>query len=57
MTFFNYSTNRTVFAVGSLTKPSHVDVRESGVQVRPSQEEFDDAVRAMQDDPQSRTSH
>jgi hypothetical protein len=50
VTFYNYSTNRTVFAVASLAKPTLVQVTESAVQVRPSQEEFADAVLAMRDD-------
>jgi len=50
-TFYNYSTNRTVFAVGSLSKPGAVEVIESGLQLRPSQEEFNEAARALQNDP------
>lgn len=49
--FYDYSNNRTVFAIGSLARPASLEVIESGLQFRPSQEEFDEAVRAVQDDP------
>ena len=43
-TFFDYSNNRSVLAVGSLADPRRLAVSESGLQPLPSQEEFDEAV-------------
>ncbi|MGH8526673.1 MAG: hypothetical protein ACREXY_21430, partial [Gammaproteobacteria bacterium] len=51
-TFFDYTNNRTVFATGSLPKPTTLAVAESGLQPRPSQEEFDEAVRIVMKDPE-----
>jgi hypothetical protein len=51
-TFFDYTNNRTVFATGTLAKPSALAVSESGLQPRPSQEEFDEAVRIVSEDPE-----
>ena len=51
-TLFDYTNNRTVFAIGSLAKPASLELIESGQQVRPSQEEFDEAVQAVQKDPE-----
>ena len=42
--FFDYTHNRTVLATGNLAKPAALEVTESGLQPRPSQEEFDEAV-------------
>jgi Copper amine oxidase, enzyme domain len=50
-TFFDYTNNRTILATGSLAKPASVDVVESGLQFRPSQEEFDEAVQIVTGDP------
>ena len=49
-TLFDYTNNRTVFATGALAKPSALAVFESGLQPRPSQEEFDEAVRIVSED-------
>ena len=49
-TFFDYTNNRTVFATGSLPKPTTLKVAESGLQPRPSQEEFDEAVSIVMRD-------
>lgn len=43
-TFFDYTNNRTVLATGNLPRPTKLEVAESGLQPRPSQEEFDEAV-------------
>ena len=51
-TFYDYTNNRTVFAIGSLARPASLEVIESGLQFRPSQEEFDEAVQAVHDDPE-----
>jgi hypothetical protein len=50
-TFYDYTNERTVFAIGSMSMPTSLEVTESSLQLRPSDEEFDDAVRAVQDDP------
>src|SRR5688572_25984222 len=49
-TFFDYTNNRTIFAIGSLARPASLEVIESGLQFRPSQEEFEEAVRVVTDD-------
>lgn len=49
-TFYDYSNNRTVFATGSLARPSSLEVGESALQFRPSQEEFNEAVRVISED-------
>src|SRR5262245_58232918 len=43
--FFDYTNNRSVIATGALAKPRNLEVVESGFQPRPTQEEFDEAVR------------
>ena len=45
--FFDYTNNRTVVASGSLAKPAALQVTESGLQPRPSEEEFEEAVRIL----------
>ncbi len=49
--FFDYTHNRAVLATGSLSKPTTLEVIESGLQPRPSPEEFDEAVRIVSKDP------
>lgn len=49
-TFFDYTNNRTIFAVGSVAKRGVLSVSESNLQPRPTQEEFDEAVRIVMDD-------
>ncbi len=51
-TFFDYTNNRTVLATGSFPKPTTLEVTESGLQPRPSQEEFDEAVSIVRKDPE-----
>lgn len=51
-TFFDYTNNRTVFATGSLSRPATLELAESGLQPRPSQEEFDEAVSVVIKDPE-----
>jgi hypothetical protein len=51
-TFFDYTNNRTVFARGALAKPTRLDVAESGVQPRPTQEEFQEAISILKKDPE-----
>jgi hypothetical protein len=51
-TFFDYTNNRTVFARGTLAKPTTLEVTESGLQPRPSQEEFDEAVSIVKKSPE-----
>lgn len=50
--FFDYTNNRTVLATGSLPEPTTLEVVESGIQPRPSQEEFDEAVKLVMKDPE-----
>jgi len=50
-TFYDYTNNRTVFAIGSLPRAASLEVIESGLQPRPSEEEFEAAVEAVQADP------
>jgi hypothetical protein len=51
--FFDYTNNRTVFATGNLATPtSSLEVTESGLQPRPSEEEFEEAVRIIKGHPQ-----
>jgi hypothetical protein len=50
-TFYDYTNNRTIFATGSLARPASLEVVESGLQLRPSQEEFNEAVQALHDNP------
>jgi hypothetical protein len=49
-TFYDYTNNRTVFAIGNLSKATSLEVIESGLQLRPSEEEFAEAVQAVQGD-------
>lgn len=51
-TFFDYTNNRTVFATGSLPKPTTLEVVESGLQPRPSEEEFHEAVSIVMKNPE-----
>lgn len=50
-TFYDYTNNRTIFATGSFAPPHALEVSESGLQPRPSQEEFDEAVQIVREDP------
>jgi Copper amine oxidase, enzyme domain len=50
-TFYDYTNNRTVFAIGSLPRAASLEVIESGLQPRPSEEEFEAAVEAVRADP------
>src|SRR5262249_54847697 len=45
--FCDYTTERTVFATGTLARPSNLEVTESAVQPLPSEEEFDEAARLV----------
>lgn len=51
-TFFDYTNNRTVYATGSLRKPTVLEVTESGLQPRPSEEEFREAVSIVMNEPE-----
>lgn len=51
-TFFDYTNNRAVIATGNLSKPATLEVVESGLQPRPSQEEFDEAVSIVTKHPE-----
>ena len=51
-TLYDYTNSRTVFATGDVAKPSSLELSESGLQVRPSQEEFDEAVQTLYEDVQ-----
>src|SRR5262249_7172888 len=48
-TFFDYSNNRTILAIGSLAKPASLEVTESALQFPPSHEEFEEAVQALRE--------
>jgi len=50
--FFDYTNNRTVLAVGKLAKPASLQVSESALQPRPSQDEFDEAVGIVLKNPE-----
>jgi Copper amine oxidase, enzyme domain len=50
--YFDYTNNRTVLATGSLPKPTTLEVTESGLQPRPSQEEFEEAVGLVGEHPE-----
>jgi len=50
--YFDYTNNRTVLATGSVAKPAALKVTESGLHPRPSEEEFDEAVRVLMDHPE-----
>lgn len=56
VTFFDYTNNRAVIATGRLLKPTTLEVVESGLQPRPNQEEFDEAVSIVTKDPELGTS-
>jgi hypothetical protein len=43
-TFFDYTNNRSIIAIGSLRTPEKLDVTESGSQPLPNQDEFDEAA-------------
>src|SRR5215210_525971 len=49
-TFYDYTNNRTVFATGNIAGSRALEVIESGLQLPPSAEEFDEAVQILQDD-------
>ena len=49
-TFFDYTNNRAVLAVGSVATPNVLEVLESSLQPRPTPEEFDEAVRIVMED-------
>ena len=51
-TFYDYTNNRTVLATGQLARPNSLELSESGLQFRPSQEEFDEAVQTLREDPE-----
>lgn len=51
-TFFDYTNNRAVIATGTLSKPAALEVVESDLQPRPSQEEFDEAVSIVTKHPE-----
>lgn len=42
--FYDYTHNRSLIAIGSLTKPAAATIEESGLQPLPNEEEFDEAV-------------
>jgi len=50
-TFFDYTNNRTLLAIGNVAQPSALDITESGLQFRPSDEEFAEAVQSLDKDP------
>lgn len=50
--FFDYTNNRAVIAAGTVSRPSAAEVTESGIQPRPSQDEFDEAVVIVMKDDQ-----
>src|SRR6266571_4369686 len=50
--FFDYTNNRTVLATGRLAKPAALQVNQSALQPRPSQEEFDEAVGIVLKNPE-----
>ncbi len=47
---YDYTNNRTVFATGSLAKSSALELTESGLQMRPSEEEFAEALQFLDED-------
>jgi len=51
-TFLDYTNRRTLFATGSLARPTSLELTESGLQFLPSQEELDDAVRIVAEEPE-----
>jgi hypothetical protein len=52
--FYDYTNNRTVLATGLLARPGSLEVVESSMQPRPSEEEFEEAVRIVTDHPDLR---
>jgi Copper amine oxidase, enzyme domain len=50
--FFDYTNNRAVLATGSVQKPTALEVTESGLQPRPSDEEFEDAISVIREHPE-----
>jgi hypothetical protein len=51
-TFVDYTNNRTLFATGKLSNSRAVEVTESSLQPRPSEEEFQEAVSLVMKDPE-----
>jgi hypothetical protein len=51
-TFYDYTNNRTVFATGSIKKSASLDTAESGLQPRPSTDEFNEAVQIVHGHPE-----
>ena len=51
-TFVDYTNNRTVIATGSVRKATILEVVESNLQPRPSEEEFREAVSIALNDPE-----
>jgi copper amine oxidase-like protein len=49
-TIYDYTNERTIFADGSLSRAGALPVSESGLQPRPSEEEFSDAVQIVSED-------
>jgi hypothetical protein len=47
---YDYTNHRTVFATGSLVTPAALELSESGLQPRPSEEEFAEAVQILYED-------
>jgi hypothetical protein len=50
--FYDYTNNRTVLAIGRVAKLMALEVTESGLQPRPSDEEFEDAVSIVREHPE-----
>jgi hypothetical protein len=51
-TFVDYTNNRTLFATGDLSNTRALNVTESALQPRPSEEEFQEAVSLVMKDPE-----
>ena len=49
-TFYDYDNNRAIFVDGDIRKPKLVEISESGSQPLPSDDEFDAAVRILEQD-------
>lgn len=50
--FLDYTNNRTIFATGNLRRPATLEVTESGLQPRPSPEEFEEAIAIIRKHPE-----
>jgi hypothetical protein len=50
--FYDYTNNRTVLAIGRVAKLMALEVTESSLQPRPSDEEFEDAVSIVREHPE-----